>query len=557
MDAQRRFRFPRSWGRGWLWILPVAFVGLFFYRPLWAILRLGIEAASAGGWESLPVRSALRVLGFTVFQAALSTLLTLAVGLPGAGLLARCEFPMKKFLRAFAVVPFILPTIVVAAGFEALLGSRGWVNLALQQAGLTDQPVGFLHTLGAILLAHVFYNTSIVLRLVGNAWERMDPRLTDAARMLGAGRARAFLRVTLPLLIPAILAAASLVFLFDFTSFGVILILGGPGFSTLETEIYTQALHALDLPAAGLLSMLQIGSTLLLIVVSSRLSERAESVSARVGFRTARRPRTAFERAAAGTVAAALILLFMAPLAAPVARSFLRLDAAPGGQPAWTLEYYRELFVNRKGSAFFATPVEMAGNSLLVASATALLALALGIPTAMLLARPTRIERALEPFMLLPLGTSAVTIGLGMLVVFSRPPLDWIRSPWMLPVAHGLIAFPFAVRGLKPALAGIPDRLRQAAAVLGAAPWRVWRSVDFPIAMRAVLSAAAFAFAISLGEFGATSIIVRPHFPTMPVGIYNLLTQPGGLNYGQAMAMTTLLMLFCSAAVMIIERGRE
>jgi thiamine transport system permease protein len=337
----------------------------------------------------------------------------------------------------------------------------------------------------------------------------------------------------------------------------VILILGGPGFSTLETEIYTQALHALNLPAAGLLSILQIGSTLLLIVVSSRLSERAEHVSARVGFRTARKSRTAFERIAAVTIATALILMFAAPLAAPVARSFLRADAAPGGRPVWTVEYYRGLFVNRKGSAFFATPVEMAGNSLLVASATAVLALALGIPTAVLLTRPTRVDRALEPLVLLPLGTSAVTIGLGMLVVFSRPPLDWIRSPVMLPVAHGLIAFPFAVRTLKPALAGIPARLREAAAALGAPTWRAWLAVDFPIAARAVLSAAAFAFAVSLGEFGATSIIVRPHFPTMPVGIYNLLTQPGMLNYGQAMAMTTLLMLFCAAAVMIIERERE
>jgi thiamine transport system permease protein len=162
----------------------------------------------------------------------------------------------------------------------------------------------------------------------------------------------------------------------------------------------------------------------------------------------------------------------------------------------------------------------------------------------------------LEPFLLLPLGTSAVSLGLGMLLVFSRPPLDWIRSPGMLPVAHSLIAFPFVVRGLKPAFAGIPIRLREAAAVLGANPWRVRLTVDFPIAMRAILSAAAFAFAISLGEFGATAIIVRPDFPTMPVGIYRLLSQPGGLNYGQAMAMTSLLMLFCAGTVLMIERER-
>jgi thiamine transport system permease protein len=548
-------------GRILLWIPAVVFVGLFFYTPLAAILRLGVKAAVEGGGQALPFRSSLGVLGFTVYQAALSTILTLIVGLPGAYLFARFEFPLKRFLRAFTIVPFILPTVVVAAGFESLLGLRGWVNLALQSAGLAGQPVPFLHTLGAILLAHVFYNTSIVLRTVGAAWERLDPRLGDAARMLGAGRGRAFWRVTFPLLLPSILAAASLVFLFDFTSFGVILILGGPAFSTLEVEIYLQALQALNLPAAALLSILQIASTLTLIVVSARLSERAQTVSARVGFRTARKPESAGERILAASLVILLLLLFFLPMISPAARSFLRTDAASGDRSAaaagWTLDYYRELFFNRKGSAFFATPIEMAGNSLLVAAATAVLALALGIPAAALLARPGRVDRALEPFLLLPLGTSAVTIGLGMLLVFSKPPLDWIRSPAMLPIAHGLIAFPFVVRGLKPALAGIPQRLREAAASLGASPWRAWRAVDVPLALRAVLSSAAFAFAVSLGEFGATSIIVRPDFATMPVGIYRLLSQPGGLNYGQAMAMTTLLMLFCAAAVMTIERDQK
>ncbi len=540
------------------WIPAVLFVGVFFYAPLGTILRTGIDAARESGWESLPIRRAMDVLGFTVFQAALSTVLTLIVGLPGAYLFARFEFPLKRILRAFTLIPFILPTVVVAAGFEALLGARGWVNLALLQSGLIDAPIQFLHTLGAILLAHVFYNTSIVLRLAGNAWERLDPRLTAAARVLGAGPWQAFTRVTLPLLMPHLLAAAALVFLFDFTSFGVILILGGPAFSTVETEIYIQALQALNLPAAALLSILQIACTLLLIVISSRLSERAQAGSGRVGFRAARKPGSIAEKTAVGILAGMLFLLFFLPLAAPAARSFLRTDPAQGERSAvnagWTLDYYRELFYNRRGSAFFATPVEMAGNSLMAAAATAALALLLGIPAAALLARPRRFDRYLEPFLLLPLGTSAVSLGLGMLLVFSRPPVNWIRSPWMLPAAHCLVAFPFVVRGLKPAFAAIPERLREAAAVLGADPWRIRLTVDIPIVLRAILSSAAFAFAISLGEFGATAIIVRPDFPTMPVGIYRLLSQPGGLNYGQAMAMTTLLMLFCAGAVMIIER---
>jgi thiamine transport system permease protein len=556
---ERLSRFPARWIL--LWIPAAVFIGVFFYTPLWTILRTGIDAAQTGGWDSLPIRRAIEVLGFTVFQAALSTIITLIVGLPGAYLFARFDFPFKRILRALTLIPFILPTVVVAAGFEALLGARGWINLGLLQSGLIREPISFLHTLGAILLAHVFYNTSIVLRLVGNAWERLDPRLPAAARVLGAGPRQAFARVTLPLLAPHILAAAALVFLFDFTSFGVILILGGPAFSTVETEIYIQALQALNLPAAALLSILQIACTLLLIIISSRLSERAEDGTGRVGFHAARKPRSIAEKAAVGLLAAGLALLFFLPLAAPIARSFLRTDPGAGERTAiqtgWTLDYYRELFINRKGSAFFATPLEMAGNSLITAAATAILALLLGIPAAARLARPARFDRFLEPFLLLPLGASAVSLGLGMLLVFSRAPLDWIRSPLMLPAAHSLVALPFVVRGLKPAFAGIPDRLREAAAVLGANPWRVRMAVDIPIVLRTLLSSAAFAFAISLGEFGATAIIVRPDFPTMPVGIYRLLSQPGGLNYGQAMAMTTLLMLFCAGAVLVIERDHE
>jgi thiamine transport system permease protein len=112
-----------------LWIPAALFIGVFFYSPLWAILRTGFDSALESGWQSLPVRRALDVLGFTVFQAALSTLITLAVGLPGAYLFARFDFRFKRILRPLTLIPFILPTVVVAAGFEALLGAHGWINL--------------------------------------------------------------------------------------------------------------------------------------------------------------------------------------------------------------------------------------------------------------------------------------------------------------------------------------------------------------------------------------------------------------------------------------------
>ncbi len=391
----RDTRRPHSSGRVLLWILPAAFVGIFFYFPLASILRMGADAALRAGLGAFSLRTVWHAAGFTFYQAALSTLLTVIVGLPGAFVFARFDFPFKRLLRSFLIVPFILPTVVVAAGFESLLGPGGWVNLALQAAGVVHQPVPFLHSLGAILLAHVFYNTSIVLRLVSGAWERLDSNLPAAARVLGASRWQAFRRVTLPLLIPALLVAAALVFLFDFTSFGVILILGGPGFSTLETEIYIQALQAFNLPAAALLSIVQIACTLVMVVISSRLSQRAESATLKVGYHAARKAVSIGERLSIAAILCLLGALFFLPLISPVASSFLRTEAARGERTAvqtgFTLDYYRELFINRKEAAFFATPIESARNSLLVAAATTILALGLGIPAAMLLARPGQI----------------------------------------------------------------------------------------------------------------------------------------------------------------------
>ncbi|HZB94667.1 MAG TPA: ABC transporter permease subunit, partial [Herpetosiphonaceae bacterium] len=162
----------------------------------------------------------------------------------------------------------------------------------------------------------------------------------------------------------------------------------------------------------------------------------------------------------------------------------------------------------------------------------------------------------LDPLFMLPLGTSAVTLGFGYIIALDAPPLNLRASPLLVPIAHTLIAFPFVVRAVLPVLRGINPRLREAAAVLGAPPGRVIWEVDAPIIARAVLIGAVFAFTISLGEFGATLLLSRPEFPTMPVVIYRFLGQPGIENYGQALAMSTLLMLVTVLGFVAIERLR-
>ena len=550
-----------------LWAAPAAFLALFYARPLAEVLRLSLArgaSLAAPFAEALTSPVQRQIFGFTLAQAGLSTLLTLAVGLPGAYLLARYEFRGRSLLQALTAVPFVMPTLVVGAAFHALLGPNGWVNVALMGLfHLSEPPLRILHTLGGILLAHVFYNTSIVLRLVGDFWSHLDPRLEAAARSLGADRRRVLLRVTLPLLLPAIAAAALLVFLFDFTSFGVILVLGGPRLSTLEVEIYNQTVGLFNLPLAAALSIIQLACTLLLTVIYTRLSGRlSRPISLRPRHQTAQRLRGLRRRLAAGALIGLLLLLMLTPLLALAVRSFVRLDSAPGTalQPraALTLAAYRELWVNRQGSAFYVPPTTAMGVSLAYAAATVALSLALGLPAAWALAyRPqSGASRLFDPLLLLPLGTSAVTLGLGFVVSLNRPPLDLRASPQLVPLAHTLVALPFVVRSLTPALRSIRPRLRQAAAVLGADPLRVITRIDLPLVGRALLVAAAFAFTISLGEFGATALVARPDHPTVPMMIYRFLSLPGALNYGQALALSTLLMFACAAGMLGIERLR-
>ncbi len=559
MDQAPR-RFPdRNWTLLALWALPAVFLGLFFFYPLVSVFKLAAQAVLDGrssvGWGDIG-----QPLGFTLWQAALSTGLTLLVGLPAAYLFSRFTFPGKGILRVLTSLPFILPTVVVAAGFNALIGPNGWLNLAaMAWFHLEAPPVHLLNTLGAILLAHVFYNTSIVIRLVGSAWAQLDPRLEQAARTLGAPPLRTFWEVTLRLLAPSILAATLLVFLFDFTSFGVILLLGGPRFATLEVEIYIQAIQMINLPQAALLSAVQLACTLLLTVLYQRVTRGQDvPLAPRLRGEATSAPTRLGQRLFIGSMAAILVILLVLPLAALAVRSVTKLDADRGErgpvQTGLTLDYYTELAINRRGSLFYVPPLEAVKNSVLYAGATVLFSVSMGLLAAYALQRRSRVNRWLDPLLMLPLGASAVTLGLGFIIVFHRPPLDVRSFPLLIPIAHSLVAFPFVVRTLQPALASIPINLRQAAAGLGAAPWRVWWEVDRPIITRAALVSATFAFTISLGEFGATTFLARPDAPTIPVAIYRFLSQPGAMNYGQALAMATLLMAVCGLGIWSVEK---
>ncbi|MFE0402416.1 ABC transporter permease [Streptomyces nigra] len=524
--------------------VPVAFFAVFFAYPVAAIVARGLHVDGVWRfgrlWDVLGQSDIRHVLWFTTWQALASTALTLLIALPGAYVFARFDFPGKQVLRAVVTVPFVLPTVVVGTAFLALVG-RG---------GLLDELWGVRldTTVWAILLAHVFFNYAVVVRTVGGLWAQLDPRQEEAARMLGASRWTAWRTVTLPALGPAVAAAALMVFLFTFTSFGVVQILGGPAFSTLEVEIYRQTSEIFDLSTAAVLTIVQFVAVGAILAVHAWTVRRRESTLRLVDAAlTARRPRGAGQWALLAGVLAVIVVLLLLPLAVLVQRS---LDAPDLG-------YYRAL-TEADGGVFLVAPIEAIGNSLEYAVVATLIAVLVGGLAAAALTRRDagRFVRGFDALLMLPLGVSAVTVGFGFLISLDEPPLD-LRSSWILvPLAQALVGVPFVVRTMLPVLRAVDDRLREAAAVLGASPWRVWREIDLPMVRRALLIAAGFAFAVSLGEFGATVFIARPDNPTLPVAVARLLGRAGDLNYGQAMALSTVLMVVCAVALLVLERLR-
>jgi thiamine transport system permease protein len=520
---------------------PTAFLAAFFLWPVANIVGEGLRGE--GSWDLSGVGEVLgdpelrQVAWFTLWQAAASTVLTLALGLPCAQVLARYEFPGRRLVQALVVVPFVLPTVVVGAAFVALLGPRSPIGLHLQGSA------------SAIVLAHAFFNLAVVVRTVGGLWEGLDPRTEEAARTLGASRWRAFNAVTRPALRPAIASAAAITFLFTFTSFGVVRLLGGGSRTTLEVEIYRQTAELLNLPVAAILALLQLTAVAAMLIVQDRLERRRAGAAVALAPPRRRRPVRLGERLWVGANLAFLAVFLGLPLATLVERSFRTGDGH--GLSAW-----RALAGNDPRARLFVSPLEALANSMRFAAVATVLAVLLGGLAAAALARSTgRVARTVDGLLLVPLGTSAVTVGFGFLVALDDP-VDLRASPWLVPIAQAVIALPFVVRTMTPVLRSIDPRLHEAAAVLGASPGRAWRAIDLPLVGRAVLIAAAFAFAISLGEFGATVVIARADAPTVPVVIARLLGRPGTVNAGQAYALSTMLMVLTAGAVLLVDRWR-
>lgn len=547
-----------SWRRGAGWglvLLPLLFLGVAFFWPLWDVLRLGLQVE--GRWTGERILAALadpyvrRLILFTIQQAALSALLSLALGFPLGWLLTRYRFPGRRLVRAATLVPFVLPSITVALGFVLFFGRAGYLNRFLMALlDLGEPPLRVLYTAWAVVLAHAFYNAPVVARFVNAAWEQADPALGEAARVLGARPVPAFLTVTLPLLLPAVLSALALVFVLCTLSFTIPLALGGARYATVEVGVYVYARGVLmDFPRAAALAVITLGISLGMTYLYLR---GGSLVTSRLGG--GRPPATVplFSKVRPGRALWLLYLLpaavvFLGPIAALIADSFLH--PAPGGVSP-TLHWYRMIASPAWNPFIESSPLAAVRTSLVVSLGATGLALALGLAVTAVLRRVR--SRLLETVLMAPLAVSSVVLGLALLLAFRRPPLSALGGTWAIVLAHTLIVYPFVVRAIHPLWDGLDPALTEAARTLGAGPLGAFRTVTLPLLGSGVLAAGAFAFALSLGEMTAVAMLAGGGVMTMPMAIYHFL---GSRDFGAASAMATVLMVTTALAAWVWDRA--
>ncbi len=455
-------------------------------------------------------------------QAILSVGLSLLLGIPIARMLFTYQFPGRGFILALVTVPFVLPTVVVALGFRSLFGNSITNGLLL------------------VVLAHAYINIAVVIRLIGAQWSTLDRRMEVTAATLGASPLRVFTTITLPGLRNSIVLAASVVFIFSFSSLGIVVVLGdGSRTRTLEQVILRSTSVLLDFPTALAAAILQLLVVSLVFVISARISRnepRAKVVLERESIRDRQTALLVWVTCLAG------ILLVLAPIAS----IFWASISSSGGL---TFQWWNSLF--SVDNTRIGSPVAALGRSIGLALFTSVIAAILGGAIAIAVMSKKGIVATLA---LIPLGVSAVTLGLGILLAFSRGSLDLRGTGALIPITHALIAVPIVVAVATPSLRNVDPRRYFIALSLGAAPLRAWWTAFGTVFSGVMLAAGGLAAAVSLGEFGAASLLSRTDSPTVPVQIARLLSKPGESAFATAAVLSVILVVLTMSLLLVVDR---
>lgn len=529
---------------------PLTVVALAFLLPYLAAISAGFDAGKGTTARSLFGDPSLaRIIGFTMAQAALSTLAALLLGLPGAWLIGSGRFRGARLVRAIASVPFAMPPVLVVLGFVLFFGNSGWLNRGITAVfGGDEGPIRVLYRPSAIVLAHAFYNFPIVLRLAGDGISAARASYAGAASTLGASPQKAFLTVLLPIAAPSIAASTLLVFLYCFTSFAVVLVLGGgPAATTLSVEIYRAARVGLDYRTAGYLALIETAIASAAYLLYAR-SEKASRTLAGTG-ENRNRGEEEGKRSLPGRIAMVVYLviaalLVLGPLISVPLESFLWRQSRVS-HASFSLRWWEAV----EGSALPAL-----ARSVTLAAAAATLAVSLATAAAIarwLLGEKSRFGSLLAVLCVAPLASSGIVLGFGWLKFYGS---SLSRSFWAVAMLHATAALPFAYRSISEGLATLSPSIVDASSSLGAPPLKTALLVALPSSARRIRSAWAFAAAISLGELNAVLMLGLEGWETLPLLVYRAA---GAYRFGSACAAGTLLALSCAGAFMLSELGTE
>lgn len=506
--------------------IPLLFLIVFF---LWPVLNLTLKAVEFENFtDTFSDSDIFGILCFTFAQALISTSLTVVIGFFPTLLVSRYNFVGKRVLSAILVIPFIMPSVVAASSFRAIL------------------PNTISETAIAVVIVHVFLNIAVIVKIVGPTMKIIPEGLFRASKTLGANRLQNMRYVLLPIVSKSYMSAATIVFVFCFTSYGVIKVIGGRN-STIETEIARQALFEGNINSAAILTILQM-LVLGVIFGTSFLYSRKDH------FELQALSTENFKRSSSSKNLRLTLLSFITgsiiclPFFVMFTKSFRIGDS-------WSLTAWKNLrgYEIRPGIGYGIDPLVSIFTSIKIALVCVSLSMTLGL-LIVLVARHSRfLPKVISAFSLFPLITSAVTIGLGIFLTFSNAPVDWRNSWLIVPIGHTLIALPFVIRIISHSSSMSPTSLDHASYCLGASPTKTLFKVNLPILKPAILYSSGISAAISLGEFGATSFLSRTGSETMPITIADLISRTGDIPRAQAFMMSSILAVLCAGIVFLIE----
>ena len=506
---------------------------LLFFIPIILIFTYAFEDGFDAILAVLRDDYTYYLLLFTIKEALLSALLSVLIALPFAAYFSKYTFPGRRIVLTISQLAFTIPTILVVLGFVIWYGNNGYLNNAIKTLfSIKSTPLQILYSFKAIILAHVYLNFPIAFALITAAWTALPDNLEKASYLLGKGKIETFCRITLPRLSGSIASSFALIFLYCFSSFAIVMVLGGnPAYSTLEVEIYRRVHVNADIKSAAALAIFAfaVNALLLIITTPGRKVKKGE-----------RKGRVLIKAHGAllaeAIVLSLLILLFLIPpMAAIAVRAFFTRDGI------FTTRAWQGIFEG--GFGLIGSALNAIYLSFIIGLIVALLSVWMGSAIAMASAK--RSSRILPFISSLPLAAGSVMMGLGLLLVTSFISTELgIRNYYLsilfVIAAHLVIVLPFSVRTITPGARMIPDTLEKASSTLGVNRGKTYRRVESPLLAPYRRKAFAFSFALSLGEVNATLMLSSGNVETIPVLIYRMI---GSYDYQGAAALGTVLLL--------------